>query len=194
MVDYKQTPKVSEDVSHTLTHEGDGGIHSAVALQPGSAFMSRCMRCGNEAEITVDDPQEPEMFWRYSVGCGNMGCEDYGRIRRSFNTKDEAVFDWNEHCKRVFLEIDEKQDVIAMQSDGSSSNGNQNGCGYSDDGAAYTVNGRDRQSVCIQGSMVGRADANGPRGGGTAKTSHSRSTRSTGTPSPSRRTSAARSD
>jgi len=33
MVDYKQTPKVSEDLSHTLTHEGGGGIHSAVALQ-----------------------------------------------------------------------------------------------------------------------------------------------------------------
>lgn len=29
---YKQTPKVSEGVAHTLTHEGDGGIHSAVAF------------------------------------------------------------------------------------------------------------------------------------------------------------------
>lgn len=54
---------------------------------------------------------------------------------------------------------------IVLQSDGSSSNGSQNGCGYNDDGSAYTVNGRDRQSVCIQGSMVGRDDANGPRGG-----------------------------
>ena len=56
--------------------------------------------------------------------------------------------------------------VMSLQGDGSSSNGNQNGCGYSDDGAAYTVNGRDRQSVCIQGSMLGREDANGPNGGG----------------------------
>lgn len=32
MVDYKQTPKVSENVSHTITHEGSGGIHSAVAF------------------------------------------------------------------------------------------------------------------------------------------------------------------
>lgn len=55
---------------------------------------------------------------------------------------------------------------IALQSDGMSSNGSQNGCGYNEDGSAYTVNGRDRQSVCIQGSMVGRDDANGPRGGG----------------------------
>lgn len=56
--------------------------------------------------------------------------------------------------------------IVSLQGDGSSSNGNQNGCGYSDDGSSFTVNGRDRQSVCIQGSMVGRADANGPNGGG----------------------------
>jgi DNA (cytosine-5)-methyltransferase 1 len=30
-VDYKQTPKTSDGICHTLTHEGDGGIHSAVA-------------------------------------------------------------------------------------------------------------------------------------------------------------------
>lgn len=30
-IDYKQTPKWNEDVCHTLTHEGQGGIHSAVA-------------------------------------------------------------------------------------------------------------------------------------------------------------------
>lgn len=31
-IDYKQTSKVSEDVSHTITHEGGVGIHSAVAF------------------------------------------------------------------------------------------------------------------------------------------------------------------
>lgn len=31
-IDYKQTPKVTEGMCHTLTHEGDGGIHSAVAF------------------------------------------------------------------------------------------------------------------------------------------------------------------
>lgn len=101
--------------------------------------------------------------------------------------------------------------VMSLQGDGSSSNGNQNGCGYSDDGSAYTLNSRDKQaiafaqntrdevrlfggdgqtvgalaaqpgmkqtsyvvsherdkqSVCIQGSMLGREDANGPNGAG----------------------------
>lgn len=55
---------------------------------------------------------------------------------------------------------------IVLQGDGSSSNGSQNGRGYSEDGSAYTLNGRDKQAVCIQGSMVGRDDANGPRGAG----------------------------
>lgn len=60
-------------------------------------------------------------------------------------------------------------DIVAIQGDGSSSNGSQNGCGYNGDGSAYTLNGRDKQAVCIQGSMIGRADANGPNGGGVGK-------------------------
>jgi len=38
---------------------------------------------------------------------------------------------------------------IALQSDGSSSNGSQNDCGYNVDGSAYTLNGRDRQAVAF---------------------------------------------
>lgn len=39
--------------------------------------------------------------------------------------------------------------IMSLQSDGSSSNGNQNGCGYSGDGSAYTLNGRDKQAVAF---------------------------------------------
>jgi len=39
--------------------------------------------------------------------------------------------------------------VVSIQGDGTSSNGSQNGCGYNDDGSAYTLNGRDRQSVAF---------------------------------------------
>ena len=41
------------------------------------------------------------------------------------------------------------QPCIAMQSDGTSSNGAQNGCGYNEDGSAYTLNGRDRHAVAF---------------------------------------------
>ena len=57
--------------------------------------------------------------------------------------------------------------VLSLQSDGSTSNGSQNGCGYNDDGSAYTLNGCDKQSIAFAGG---------------------------GEPSRSRRTSAARSD
>ena len=34
-IDYKQTPKVNKEISHTLTHEGNGGIHSSVLQSAG---------------------------------------------------------------------------------------------------------------------------------------------------------------
>jgi len=39
------------------------------------------------------------------------------------------------------------QQPIVLQGDGTSSNGSQNGCGWNDSGFAYTLNGRDKQSV-----------------------------------------------
>lgn len=39
--------------------------------------------------------------------------------------------------------------VMSLQGDGSSSSESQNGCGYNDDGSAYTLNGRDKQAVAF---------------------------------------------
>jgi DNA (cytosine-5)-methyltransferase 1 len=51
--------------------------------------------------------------------------------------------------------------VIALQSDGSSSNGAQHGSGWNADGSAYTVNTRDRQSVCIAANQRGEVRLDG---------------------------------
>jgi DNA (cytosine-5)-methyltransferase 1 len=54
--------------------------------------------------------------------------------------------------------------VISLQSDGSSSNGSQHGSGWNADGSAYTVNTRDRQSVCIAANQRGEARLDGGDG------------------------------
>ena len=42
-IDYKQTPKISDEISHTLTHEGRGGIHSAEAFKYSAGAAARTM-------------------------------------------------------------------------------------------------------------------------------------------------------
>lgn len=52
-------------------------------------------------------------------------------------------------------------DAIVLQSDGSSSNGSQNGCGYNEDGSAYTLNGRDKQSIAFAQNQRGEVRLEG---------------------------------
>lgn len=99
-------------------------------------------------------------------------------LRKSSDFHDHVLTPWDVQSKRVNTPegtsptlqsgTGEGMNIqpIVLQGDGTSSNGSQNGCGYNDDGSAYTLNGRDRQSVCIQGSMVGREEKNGPNGAG----------------------------
>ena len=47
-IDYKQTPKISDEISHTLTHEGRGGIHSAVAFKYSAGAAARTMPTYND--------------------------------------------------------------------------------------------------------------------------------------------------
>ena len=42
-IDYKQTPKVNEEICHTLTRGGDGGIHSAIAFKYSAGAAARTM-------------------------------------------------------------------------------------------------------------------------------------------------------
>ena len=101
--------------------QGDGTISGALAAQPGmkqQTYIAEakayreiplpCPICGSDAKVEVDDPQEPEMFWHYSCGCGDMSCENYVHTRRSFDSREDAIANWN---KQVFLcsSIDYKQ-------------------------------------------------------------------------------------
>lgn len=177
------TPKFSEDVSITLRVGGDGGTHDAVALGGGHPRMSRCMRCGCVAKAEIDDPQEPQEFWRWSVGCSNMGCEDYVHPRRSFKTVEEAAADWNEHCRRYVRDtMDGAPDVLTpwdVQSkrvytpnstsptlpsgtgEGmniqpivmTTANTNANGSNVNEDGACYTLDGTNSNAVDFAQNM-----------------------------------------
>lgn len=56
-IDYKQTPKTSDEISHTLTHEGRGGIHSAVASKYSAGAAARTMPTyedGSTPTLTAD--------------------------------------------------------------------------------------------------------------------------------------------
>jgi len=173
------TPKFSDDVSMTLRVGGDGGTHDAVAFDGGLPCMSRCMRCGCAAEAEIDDPQEPQEFWRWSVGCSNMGCEDYVHPRRSFKTVEEAAADWNEHCRRYVRDtLDGAPDVLTpwdVQSkrvntpngtnptlpsgtgEGmniqpivmTTANTSANGSNVNEDGACYTLDGANSNAVAF---------------------------------------------
>lgn len=102
--------------------QGDGTISGALAAQPGMKQQTyvaearayrtiplECPICGSDAVVKVDDPQEPEMFWRYMCGCSDMGCENYYLPRRSFASREDAIADWNGSVLLNSYSIDYKQ-------------------------------------------------------------------------------------
>jgi hypothetical protein len=102
--------------------QGDGTISGALSAQPGmkqQTYIAEarayrtiplpCPKCGSDAEVEVDDPQEPKMFWHYSCGCSDMGCENYVHPRRSFDSKEDAIADWNRFVLLHSYSIDYKQ-------------------------------------------------------------------------------------
>lgn len=102
--------------------QGDGTISGALAAQPGAKQQTyvaearayrtiplECPICGSDAVVEVDDPQEPEMFWRYMCGCSDMGCENYYLPRRSFASREDAIADWNGSVLLNSYSIDYKQ-------------------------------------------------------------------------------------
>lgn len=102
--------------------QGDGTISGALAAQPGAKQQTyvaearayrtiplECPICGSDAVVKVDDPQEPEMFWRYMCGCSDMGCENYYLPRRSFASREDAIADWNGSVLLNSYSIDYKQ-------------------------------------------------------------------------------------
>lgn len=102
--------------------QGDGTISGALSAQPGmkqTTFVAEavayrtipqpCPKCGSEAKVEIDDPQEPEAFWHYSCGCSNMGCTNYVHVRRSFSIREDAIANWNGYVFLNSYAIDYKQ-------------------------------------------------------------------------------------
>lgn len=112
-IDYKQTPKISDEISHTLTHEGRGGIHSAVAFKYSAGAAARTM-------LTYEDGSTPTLTADYHAP------------------------------------------AVALQTGHTSGNGN----GVNTEDVSYTLSQAQDQAICIQGSMIGRSEKNGPRGDG----------------------------
>lgn len=102
--------------------QGDGTISGALSAQPGMKQQTyvaearayrpdplSCPICGSESVVSIDDPQEPESFWRYSCGCSQLGCELYGRLRKSFDNRGDAIADWNKSVLLNCYSVDYKQ-------------------------------------------------------------------------------------
>ena len=49
------------------------------------------------------------MFWHYSCGCSRLGCELYGRLRKSFDSREDAIADWNKSVLLDCYSVDYKQ-------------------------------------------------------------------------------------
>lgn len=111
----------AQNTRDELRIQGDGTISGALSAQPGmkqTTFVAEtvayrtiplpCPVCGSDAKVEIDDPQEPEAFWRYSCGCGNMGCENYVLTRKSYESREDAIGNWNGHIL-LCSSIDYKQ-------------------------------------------------------------------------------------
>lgn len=122
-IDYKQTPKVSAEVCHTLTHEGTGGIHSGVLQSAG--FCGYASACAGSIGYQLETaPTLKGNDWQTQVP----------------DVLHAAGFKWHQGARA-----------------GSVS--------YNDE-LSPTVQAEKQPAVCIQGSMIGRADENGAQGSG----------------------------
>ena len=112
----------AQNTRDELRIQGDGTISGALSAQPGmkqTTFVAEavayrtipqpCPKCGSEAKVEIDDPQEPEAFWHYSCGCSNMGCTNYVHVRRSFSIREDAIANWNGYVFLNSYAIDYKQ-------------------------------------------------------------------------------------
>ena len=101
----EQSPTLTADYHNPAVMQLTGFSRECEAYR---TIPLECPVCGSNAEVSVDDPQEPEILWRYSCGCSSLGCEKYGRLRRSWPTREESIADWNKDVLLSFS-IDYKQ-------------------------------------------------------------------------------------
>jgi DNA (cytosine-5)-methyltransferase 1 len=77
-IDYKQTPKFSDELCHTPTHDGDGGIHAAVGFTQNQRGEVRL--CGGDGQTAgaLSVMQSQQQTYVMSSGQANAEITDNG--------------------------------------------------------------------------------------------------------------------
>ena len=141
------------------------GFFGPVAQRRRRVFLIGVLGSPHAAEILFereslswDHPKSSEareaLAERSAIGIGLGGSAGF-KYHNSGRTWDVG---YEEDNSPTLIADYHQPAILTLQSDGSSSNGSQNGCGYSDDDIGYTLNGRDRQSVCIKDGAIGMQD------------------------------------
>jgi len=94
-----------------------------------------------------------------------MGGNNQPFIVKAFTQNQrEELRDLNDKAGALAAEPGVKQQTYVIQN--ATRGKSQNGLGISQDDVSYTLDSLGNHAVCIQGSMIGRADKNGPQGNG----------------------------
>ena len=122
-IDYKQTPNVSEGIAHTLTHEGSGGINSAVAFAQNTRDEVRLF--GGDGRTVGALSAQPGMKQTSYV------MTQYGDVAGTLRARADSS-----PC------VDSGQNVVCMQ------DGQSNGT-IAEDGTSTTLNASHEQPISV---------------------------------------------
>jgi len=134
---------------------GEGGGRGYVAIpETPKTMLTRCGKeDGGEGALVSKEKS-------LTLGCSN----DQALIAIFAQNQRDEVRDLGDKTGALQAEPGMKQQTFVIQN--ATRGKSQNGLGISQDDVSYTLDSLGNHAVCIQGSMIGRADKNGPQGDG----------------------------